>query len=111
MDAIAGGEALIGMPGLCDGRGSTLMEPRSFPMRLRWRFRPLRDRKTVIINLTDDWKPDQAQAPPSISLAAGGTYAIRMAHQERVGEAFFCLPPSCVTVTRRLRRKPPRPPS
>jgi len=55
----------------------------------------LRERKTVILNLTM-MDPDQAQR--AVDFIAGGTYAID-GHQERVGESIFLFATSCVTVT------------
>ena len=55
----------------------------------------LRERKTVILNLTM-MEPDQAQR--AVDFVAGGTFAID-GHQERVGESIFLFAPSCVTVT------------
>ena len=55
----------------------------------------LRERKTVILNLTM-MDPDQAQR--AVDFIAGGTYAID-GHQERVGESIFLFAPSCVNVT------------
>ena len=55
----------------------------------------LRERKTVILNLTM-MDPDQAQR--AVDFVAGGTYAID-GHQERVGESIFLFAPSCVNVT------------
>jgi cell division inhibitor SepF len=55
----------------------------------------LRERKTIIINLTM-MEPDQAQR--AVDFVAGGTFAID-GHQERVGESIFLFAPSCVTVT------------
>jgi cell division inhibitor SepF len=55
----------------------------------------LRERKTVILNLTM-MEPDQAQR--AVDFVAGGTYAID-GQQERVGESIFLFAPSCVTVT------------
>jgi len=55
----------------------------------------LRERKTVILNLTM-MEPDQAQR--AVDFVAGGTFAID-GHQERVGESIFLFAPSCVTVS------------
>ena len=55
----------------------------------------LRERKTVILNLTM-MDPDQAQR--AVDFVAGGTYAID-GHQERVGESIFLFAPSCVNVS------------
>jgi cell division inhibitor SepF len=71
-----------------------LMEPRSFDEMPR-AIQALRERKTVILNLTM-MEPDQAQR--AVDFVAGGTSAID-GHQERVGESIFLFAPSCVTVT------------
>ena len=89
------GSNVIGMPGV----GSTsaevnLMEPRSFDEMPR-AIQALRERKTVILNLTM-MEPDQAQR--AVDFVAGGTFAID-GHQERVGESIFLFAPSCVTVS------------
>jgi cell division inhibitor SepF len=70
------------------------MEPRSFDEMPR-AIQALRERKTVILNLTM-MEPDQAQR--AVDFVAGGTFAID-GHQERVGESIFLFAPSCVTVT------------
>lgn len=70
------------------------MEPRSFDEMPR-AIQALRERKTVILNLTM-MDPDQAQR--AVDFVAGGTFAID-GHQERVGESIFLFAPSCVTVT------------
>ena len=89
------GTNVIGMPGLSTGAAEvTLMEPRSFDEMPR-AIQALRERKTVILNLTM-MEPDQAQR--AVDFVAGGTFAID-GHQERVGESIFLFAPSCVTVT------------
>jgi cell division inhibitor SepF len=89
------GTNVIGMPGLSASSSEvTLMEPRSFDEMPR-AIQALRDRKTVILNLTM-MEPDQAQR--AVDFVAGGTFAID-GHQERVGESIFLFAPSCVTVT------------
>ena len=70
------------------------MEPRSFD-EMPQAIQALRERKTVILNLTM-MDPDQAQR--AVDFIAGGTYAID-GHQERVGESIFLFAPSCVNVT------------
>ena len=89
------GSNVSGMPGLstaaADGH---LMAPRSFDDMPR-AIQALRERKTVILNLTM-MEPDQAQR--AVDFVAGGTFAID-GHQERVGESIFLFAPSCVTVT------------
>ncbi len=89
------GSKVIGMPGLSKGASEVnLMEPRSFD-EMPNAIQALRERKTVILNLTM-MEPDQAQR--AVDFVAGGTFAID-GHQERVGESIFLFAPSCVTVT------------
>ncbi len=86
---------VIGMPGISTGNAEvSLMEPRSFDEMPR-AIQALRERKTVILNLTM-MEPDQAQR--AVDFVAGGTFAID-GHQERIGESIFLFAPSCVTVT------------
>ncbi len=89
------GSNVIGMPGISATTSEVnLMEPRSFDEMPR-AIQALRERKTVILNLTM-MEPDQAQR--AVDFVAGGTFAID-GHQERVGESIFLFAPSCVTVT------------
>ncbi len=89
------GSNVIGMPGISTANSElNLMEPRSFDEMPR-AIQALRERKTVILNLTM-MEPDQAQR--AVDFVAGGTFAID-GHQERVGESIFLFAPSCVTVT------------
>ncbi len=89
------GSNVIGMPGISTATAEVnLMEPRSFDEMTR-AIQALRERKTVILNLTM-LEPDQAQR--AVDFVAGGTFAID-GHQERVGESIFLFAPSCVTVT------------
>ncbi|MFM7314342.1 MAG: cell division protein SepF [Cyanobium sp.] len=89
------GTNVIGMPGISTAAAEvTLMEPRSFDEMPR-AIQALRERKTVILNLTM-MEPDQAQR--AVDFVAGGTFAID-GHQERMGESIFLFAPSCVTVT------------
>ena len=86
---------VIGMPGISTNSSEVnLMEPRSFDEMPR-AIQALRERKTVILNLTM-MEPDQAQR--AVDFVAGGTFAID-GHQERVGESIFLFAPSCVNVT------------
>jgi len=86
---------VVGMPGISNSTSEvTLMEPRSFD-EMPQAIKALRERKTVILNLTM-MDPDQAQR--AVDIIAGGTYAID-GHQERVGESIFLFAPSCVNVT------------
>ena len=89
------GSNVIGMPGISTAAAEvSVMEPRSFDEMPR-AIQALRERKTVILNLTM-MEPDQAQR--AVDFVAGGTFAID-GHQERVGESIFLFAPSCVTVT------------
>ena len=86
---------VVGMPGISNSSSEvSLMEPRSFD-EMPKAIQALRERKTVILNLTM-MDPDQAQR--AVDFIAGGTYAID-GHQERVGESIFLFAPSCVNVT------------
>ena len=86
---------VVGMPGISNSTSEvSLMEPRSFD-EMPQAIQALRERKTVILNLTM-MDPDQAQR--AVDFIAGGTYAID-GHQERVGESIFLFAPSCVNVT------------
>ena len=96
------GSNVIGMPGITSSAAEvTLMEPRSFDEMPR-AIQALRERKTVILNLTM-MEPDQAQR--AVDFVAGGTFAID-GHQERVGESIFLFAPSCVTVTTAASEEP-----
>ncbi|MEB3332100.1 MAG: cell division protein SepF [Synechococcaceae cyanobacterium] len=89
------GTNVIGMPGISSSVAEIcLLEPRSFD-EMPKAIQALRERKTIIINLTM-MEPDQAQR--AVDFVAGGTFAID-GHQERVGESIFLFAPSCVTVT------------
>ena len=93
---------VIGMPGISSNDSEvSLMEPRSFDEMPRV-IQALRERKTVILNLTM-MEPDQAQR--AVDFVAGGTFAID-GHQERVGESIFLFAPSCVTVTNSFQEEP-----
>ena len=86
---------VVGMPGISNSSSEvSLLEPRSFD-EMPQEIQALRERKTVILNLTM-MEPDQAQR--AVDFVAGGTYAID-GHQERVGESIFLFAPSCVNVT------------
>ena len=86
---------VVGMPGISNSSTEvSLMEPRSFD-EMPQAIQALRERKTVILNLTM-MDPDQAQR--AVDFIAGGTYSID-GHQERVGESIFLFAPSCVNVT------------
>ncbi len=93
---------VIGMPGITTAIAEvSLMEPRSFD-EMPKAIQALRERKTVILNLTM-MEPDQAQR--AVDFVAGGTFAID-GHQERVGESIFLFAPSCVAVTNSFQEEP-----
>ena len=93
---------VVGMPGIANSSSEvSLMEPRSFD-EMPQAIQALRERKTVILNLTM-MDPDQAQR--AVDFVAGGTYAID-GHQERVGESIFLFAPSCVNVTSSFPEEP-----
>ena len=86
---------VIGLPGLQQvGSEVIVVEPRAFE-EMADVLQTLRDRKTVVMNLT---LMDPADAQRSVDFVAGGTYAID-GHQERIGENIFLFTPSCVSVT------------
>ena len=86
---------VIGMPGIATATAEvSLMEPRSFD-EMPKAIQALRERKTVILNLT---MMEPVQAQRAVDFVAGGTFAID-GHQERIGESIFLFAPSCVTVT------------
>ncbi len=101
-DNRGGSSNVIGMPGIANATAEvSLMEPRSFD-EMPKAIQALRERKTVILNLTM-MEPDQAQR--AVDFVAGGTFAID-GHQERVGESIFLFAPSCVTVTNSFQEEP-----
>ena len=86
---------VIGMPGISNSSSEVnLLEPKSFD-EMPQVIQALRERKTIILNLTM-MDPDQAQR--AVDFIAGGTYAID-GHQERIGESIFLFAPSCVNIT------------
>ena len=86
---------VVGMPGISSSSTEVnLIEPRSFD-EMPQAIQALRERKTIILNLTM-MDPDQAQR--AVDFIAGGTFAID-GHQERIGESIFLFAPSCVSVT------------
>ena len=68
---------VVGMPGISNSSSEvSLMEPRSFD-EMPQAIQALRERKTVILNLTM-MDPDQAQR--AVDFIAGGTYAIAVSY-------------------------------
>jgi cell division inhibitor SepF len=83
---------VIGMPNISSSE-VLVLEPKGFeeaPLVVQH----LRDRKTVVLNLTL-MEPDQAQR--TVDFIAGATYAVD-GHQERVGDGIFLFAPSTVTI-------------
>tara|TARA_Y100001970_G_scaffold291009_1_gene426677 strand:- start:14243 stop:14818 length:576 start_codon:yes stop_codon:yes gene_type:complete len=86
---------VVGMPGISSSSSEVnLMEPRNFD-EMPQAIQALRERKTIILNLTM-MDPDQAQR--AVDFIAGGTFAID-GHQERIGESIFLFAPSCVSIS------------
>ena len=86
---------VVGMPGISNSSSEvSLMEPRSFD-EMPQAIQALRERKTVILNLT---MMDPATAQRALDFVSGGTFAID-GYQERVGPSIFIFAPSCVNVT------------
>ena len=84
---------VIGMPNISSSSEVLVLEPKGFeeaPLVVQH----LRDRKTVVLNLTL-MEPDQAQR--TVDFIAGATYAVD-GHQERVGDGIFLFAPSTVTI-------------
>lgn len=97
---------VVGMPGASrfwSGSASEVlvMEPKSFEEMPRV-IQSLRDRKSVVLNLT---MMDAAQAQRAVDFVAGATFTID-GHQERVGESIFLFTPNCVQV--RTQAVPPQ---
>nr|WP_238718282.1 cell division protein SepF [Petrachloros mirabilis] len=88
---------VIGMPNNRIWGSATevlVMEPRAFE-EMPQVIQALRDRKSVVLNLT---MMDPVQAQRAVDFVAGATYTID-GHQERVGESIFLFTPSCVQVS------------
>ncbi|NJN24334.1 MAG: cell division protein SepF [Acaryochloridaceae cyanobacterium RL_2_7] len=97
---------VVGMPSASrfwSGSASEVlvMEPKSFEEMPRV-IQSLRDRKSVVLNLT---LMDAAQAQRAVDFVAGATFTID-GHQERVGESIFLFTPNCVQV--RTQATPPQ---
>ncbi|GAB4218169.1 MAG: hypothetical protein OHK0012_25870 [Synechococcales cyanobacterium] len=89
------GSNVIGLPGVAQTVSEiAVLEPRSFDEMLQV-VRHLRDRKSVILNLS---LMDAAEAQRSVDFVAGAT-VISDGDQQRIGEGIFLFTPSCVTVT------------
>lgn len=85
---------VIEMPGLSSLQNElVVMEPRSFE-EIPEAILALRDRKTVILNLTN---MDPAQAQRSVDYVAGGVFGLE-GHQERIGPNVFLFTPNTVQI-------------
>ncbi len=89
---------VVGMPNASrfwSGSASEVlvMEPKTFE-EMPQVIQSLRDRKSVVLNLT---MMDAAQAQRAVDFVAGATFTID-GHQERVGESIFLFTPNCVQV-------------
>ena len=85
---------VIGLPGLTGSASDMIIKkPRSFD-EMPQVVQALRDRKSVVLNLTL-MDPDQAQR--AVDFVAGATFAID-GHQERIDESIFLFAPNCVNV-------------
>ncbi len=85
---------VIGLPGLSGSASDMIIKkPRSFD-EMPQVVQALRDRKSVVLNLTL-MDPDQAQR--AVDFVAGATFAID-GHQERIDESIFLFAPNCVNV-------------
>lgn len=85
---------VIEMPGLSSFQSElVVMEPRSFE-EIPDAILALRDRKTVILNLTN---MDPAQAQRSVDYVAGGVFGLE-GHQERIGPNVFLFTPNTVQI-------------
>jgi cell division inhibitor SepF len=86
---------VVGMPGISERHSEVcLMEARSFD-EMENAIQAIRERKTVILNLT---MMDPETAQRALDFVSGGTFAID-GYQERVGPSIFIFAPSCVNVT------------
>lgn len=88
-------ENVIGMPGISSEVSEVVfMQPRSFN-EMPQAIQALRERRTIILNLTQ-MDPEEAQR--AVDFVSGGNFATD-GSQERLGEGIFLFAPSCVKVT------------
>lgn len=86
---------VIGMPGISSELSEVIfMQPRNFDEMPR-AIQALRERRTIILNLTQ-MEPEEAQR--AVDFVSGGNFATD-GSQERLGEGIFLFAPSCVKVT------------
>ena len=100
---------VIGMPGISSGESEVVfMQPQNFD-EMPKAIQALRERRTIILNLTQ-MDPEEAQR--AVDFVSGGNFATD-GSQERLGEGIFLFAPSCVRVTLAEAVKPkptPAPP-
>lgn len=101
---------VIGMPGISSELSEVIfMQPRNFAEMPR-AIQALRERRTIILNLTQ-MEPEEAQR--AVDFVSGGNFATD-GSQERLGEGIFLFAPSCVKVTLAKGAEPtpsPEPPA
>ena len=97
---------VIGMPGISSEVSEVVfMQPRKFD-EMPQVIQALRERRTIILNLTQ-MDPEEAQR--AVDFVSGGNFATD-GSQERLGEGIFLFAPSCVKVTLAETAKPTAPP-
>lgn len=86
---------VIGMPGISSEVAEVVfMQPQNFD-EMPQAIQALRERRTIILNLTQ-MDPEEAQR--AVDFVSGGNFATD-GSQERLGEGIFLFAPSCVKVT------------
>lgn len=97
---------VIGMPGISNELSEVIfMKPRNFDEMPR-AIQALRERRTIILNLT---QMDAEEAQRAVDFVSGGNFATD-GSQERLGEGIFLFAPSCVKVTLAEAAQPTPPP-
>lgn len=98
---------VIGMPGISSEVSEVIfMQPRSFN-EMPQAIQALRERRTIILNLTQ-MDPEEAQR--AVDFVSGGNFATD-GSQERLGEGIFLFAPSCVKITTAEVSQPTPPPN
>ena len=93
---------VIGMPGISSDMSEVIfMQPRSFDEMPR-AIQALRERRTIILNLT---QMHAEEAQRAVDFVSGGNFATD-GTQERLGDGIFLFAPSCVKVTLAEASKP-----
>lgn len=98
---------VIGMPGISSEVAEVIfMKPRRFE-EMSDAIQALRDRKAVILNLT---QLDDKESQRAVDFVTGGNFAID-GSQQQLGEEIFLFAPSCVKVTQAKSPQPEQSPS